>query len=390
MIQQKAYRYRFYPTPELIIFLAKTFGCCRFIYNYFLAKKQEHYEDHKKTLSYIECSRSLAELKKTKEWLKEVSSVALQQSLRHLETAFERFFQKKGSFPKFKKRCYEQKATFMKNAFTFKNGELLLAKCAQPLKIRWSRRFQGEPSSITITLDQRGRYYISFLVEEIIQPLPAVQKTVGLDLGLTNCVTTSVGEKLESGHFLKKQLKRLRRRQKAFSKKKKGSINCHKARKVIGTLCGKIRDRRTDYLHKISTKLVNENQVICIEDLSVKNMIKNKHLSRSIADAGWGTLIRFLKYKSEWYGRKLVQIDRFFPSSKQCCHCKAIHNELKLSDRIWRCVQCNKEHDRDVTAAKNIKEEGLRQINWSTVGHTGFEACGANVRPTWITSGSLL
>jgi putative transposase len=164
---QKAYRYRFYPTLEQISFLAKTFGCCRFVYNYFLAKKQERYEEHKKTISYTECSRKLAELKKTKEWLKEVSSVALQQSLRHLEAAFERFFQKKGAFPKFKKRCYEQKATFMKNAFTFKNGELSLAKCARPLKIRWSRRFQGEPSSIAITLDGRGRYYISFLVEEI-------------------------------------------------------------------------------------------------------------------------------------------------------------------------------------------------------------------------------
>lgn len=385
---QKAYRYRFYPTSELIVFLAQTFGCCRFIYNYFLAKKQEHYEKHKKTLSYAECSRMLAELKKTKEWLKDVSSVALQQSLRHLEAAYERFFEKKGAFPKFKKKSYEQKATFMKNAFTFKHGELWLAKCNQPLNIRWSRCFTGDISSITITLDQRGRYYISILVEEFIQPLPTVQKTVGIDLGLTHCVTTSQGEKTEPGHFLKNQLKRLRRRQKAFSRKIRGSINFHKARKAIGRLCGKIQDSRTDYLHKISTKLVNENQVICIEDLAVKNMIKNKHLSRSIADAGWGTLVRFLKYKSDWYGRQLIQINRFFPSSKQCCQCKTIYQELKLSDRLWRCVSCNTEHDRDVTAAKNIEEEGLRQI--STVGHTGFQACGANVRPTWATSGSLL
>ena len=385
---QKAYRYRFYPTLELIIFLAQTFGCCRFIYNYFLAKKQEHYEKHKKNLSSAECSRMLAELKKTKEWLKDVSAVALQQSLRHLAVAYERFFEKKGGLPKFKKKSYEQKATFMKNAFTFKNGELWLAKCNQPLNIRWSRHFTGDISSITITLDQRGRYYISMLVEEYIQPLPLVQKTVGLDLGLTHYVTTSQGEKTETGHFLKNQLKRLRRRQKAFSRKIKGSINFHKARKAIGRLCGKIQDSRTDYLHKISTKLVNENQVICIEDLAVKNMIKNKHLSRSIADAGWGTLVRFLKYKSDWYGRQLIQINRFFPSSKQCCHCKTLYQELKLSDRIWRCVFCNTEHDRDVTAAKNIEEEGLRQM--STVGHTGFQACGANVRPTWATSGSLL
>lgn len=386
----RAYRYRLYPTLELILFLAKTFGCCRFVYNYFLAKKQEHYEEHKKSLSYTECSSMLAELKKTKEWLKEVSSVALQQSLRHLEAAFNKFFQKQGAFPKFKKRCYEQSSTFMKNAFTFKNGELWLAKCDKPLKIRWSRRFQGEPSSITITLDQRGHYYVSFLIEEVILPLPPIQKTVGIDLGLAHCVTTSKGEKTEAGHFLKKQLKKLRRRQKALSRKTKRSINFHKARKAIGRLCGKIRDARKDYLHKISTKLVNENQVICIEDLAVKKMIKNKNLSRSIADSGWGILIRFLKYKSDWYGRVLVQVDRFFPSSKQCCGCKAIHKGLKLSDRTWRCIRCNEEHDRDVTAAKNIEEEGLRVINSSTVGHTGFQVCGASVRPTWATSGSLL
>lgn len=269
---QKAYRYRFYPTPELIAFLAKTFGCCRFVYNHFLEKKQEHYKAHKKTLSYTECSSLLSELKATHEWLREVSSVPLQQSLRHLESAYERFFQKRGGFPKFKKRGYKQSATFMKNAFTFKKNAVRLAKFAEPLNIRWSRRFFGEPSSITITLDQQGRYCISFLVEEVAVHHAPIQKTVGLDLGLTHFVTTSDGEKTEPGRFLRKQQKRLRRRQKALSKKTKGSINFHKARKAVGRLCGKIRDSRTDYLHKVSTKLVNENQVICIEDLAVKHL----------------------------------------------------------------------------------------------------------------------
>lgn len=382
----KAYRYRFYPTVELILFLTKTFGCCRFVYNYFLAAKQKHYEEHKKSLSYPECSKMLSELKKVEAWLGEVSSVALQQALRHLESAFQRFFQKKGRFPKFKKKCREQSATFMKNAFTFENGELWLAKCAQPLNIRWSRQFNGEPTSITITLDQRGRYHISFLVEEFIKPLPPTQKTVGIDLGLTHSMTTSDGIKEKPGLFLKKQISRLRRKQRAFSKKKTGSANASKARQAMSRLAGKIKERRIDYLHKRTTALVNENQVICAEDLAVKNLLRNKRLSRQIADAGWGTLIQFLKYKCEWYARKFVQIDRYFPSSKQCCHCKTVNQDLTLGDRMWRCAHCQIEHDRDVTAAKNIEEEGLRQIKWSTVGHTGYQACGANVRPSWPTN----
>jgi putative transposase len=386
----KAYRYRFYPHPALILFLAKTFGCCRFVYNYFLAARKKHYEENRKTLPYSECSSMLAELKTVEVWLQEVSSVALQQSLRHLESAFSRFFQKKGHFPKFKKRFYEQKASFMKNAFTFKNGELKLAKCDQPLNIRWSRKFQGEPTSITITLDQRGRYYVSILVEEFIKPLPRTDQTVGIDLGLTHSITTSDGKKEEPGNFLKKQLKRLRRVQRAFSGKKKGSANAHKSRRVISKLCGKIRERRIDYLHKKSRTLVNENQVICVENLAVKNMMKNRRLARGIADSGWGTLINFLKYKCGWYGRQFVQIDRYFPSSKQCFQCKKINEALTLSDRLWRCSYCNCEHDRDVTAANNIKEEGLRLINWSTVGHTGYEACGANIRPTGHPAGNLL
>src|SRR5262249_27246015 len=249
-----------------------------------------------------------------------------------------------------------------------------------PLNIRWSRKFKGQPSSITITLDQQGRYYISFLVEEFIKPLQTTQKTIGLDLGLTNFITTSDGQKEEPLQILKKQLHKLKRKQQSHARKKERSANRHKCRKAIAKLSGKIRDKRRDYLHKKSTTLVNENQVICVEDLPVKNMLKNRHLSRSIADASWGTLIQFLKYKCQWYGRQLIQIDRYFPSSKQCCHCKTV-NRLTLSDRLWRCISCNKEHDRDITAAINIKEEGLRQM--STVGHTGFEACGANVRPSW-------
>lgn len=384
---QKAYRYRFYPTVELVIFLAKTFGSCRFVYNFFLAAKQKHYEENKKSLTYNDCSKRLSELKKEKVWLKEVSSVALQQVLRHLESAFQKFYKRQALFPKFKKRCYEQSATFMKNAFTFKNGDFFLAKFNQPLRIRWSRKFQGEPSSVTISKDRQGNYYISFLVEEFIKPLPATLKTVGIDLGLKNSITTSDGKKEKPALFLKKELKRLKRLQQAHSRKTKGSINSHKSRKAIGRLSGKIRNRRLDYLHKRSTALVSENQVICAESLDVKKMMKNKRLARSISDAGWGTLLQFLKYKSSWYGRQFVQIDQYFPSSMKCLHCKQINGALQLEDRLWICPVCNTKHDRDVTAAKNIEEEGLKQINWSTVGHTGYKVCGADVRPIWQTRG---
>ena len=383
----KAYRYRLYISPELEIYLAKTFGCCRFVYNYFLNAKQKHYEEHRKALSYGECSKQLAQLKKETLFFEEVSSVPIQQSLRHLENAFQRFYTKKARFPKFKKRHYQQSATFMKNAFTFKNGELFIAKFDQPLKIRWSRKFTGEPTSITISKDSQGRYYISFLVEEFVKPLPAISKTVGIDLGLTNSITTSEGKKEQPILFLRAQLKRLKRKQQALSRKKKSSSNRSKARKVIGKLSGKIRDQRVDYLHKKSRALVNENQVICAESLNVKGMMKDKKYAQRIGDTGWGTLLGFIKYKSEWYGRRFVQIDRFFPSTKQCSHCKKINETLTLADRTWTCPICHIEHDRDVAAAINIEEEGLRQIQWYTVGHTGLQACGADVRPVWQTRG---
>jgi len=385
MVFLKAYRYRFYPTVGLEIFLAKTFGCCRFVYNHFLEAKEQHYKNHKKSLSYGECASQLADLKNTYLFLKEVSSVALQQSLRHLETAFQRFYKREGQFPKKKKRRHQQSATFMKNSFTYRGGEITLAKCKVPLNIRWSRRFVGEPTSITITRDSRGRYYISVLVEEVIKPLPRLDKTIGIDLGLKALITTSDKEIIQAKKALKRRLKHLKIRQRALSRKTKGSSNRTKARMRVAKLSGKIQDIRKDTLHKQSRKLVNENQVICAETLDVKKMMKNKKLAREIGDAGWGTLLQFLKYKSAWYGRQFVEVPQFFPSTKQCSHCKGINQSLTLEDRVWMCPHCSTQHDRDVTAAINIREEGLRMLN--TVGHTGIKACGVDVRPIWQTRG---
>jgi putative transposase len=378
---QRAYRYRFYPTEEQVLHLAKTFGCCRHVYNYFLDLKQKAWEKEKKTLTATDRSALLTKLKEAHAWLKEVSSVCLQQAIRHLDTAFKNFFAKRARFPKFKKKHSYQSTSFTKNAFTYRAGIITLAKHKDPLNIKWSRRFEGDPTSLTISKDGAGRYFVSILVNESIQPLPFVKKEIGIDLGLTNILCDHEGNKKDPALFLKSSLRMLRRRQQRLSRKRKGSKNWQKAKKAIGSLCAKIRDKREDCLHKISKQLVNENQVIVAEDLDVKKMMKNRRLAQRIGDSGWGQLLRFLEYKCQWYGREFVQINRFVPSSKKCSHCSRINENLTLKDRIWECPSCRQCHDRDTNAAKNILAEGLKSLA-STVGLTGIEACGASVRPT--------
>jgi putative transposase len=383
----KAYKYRMYPTPEEVVFLNKTFGCCRFVYNYFLAEKQRCFKEEKKSLSHSECSKKLPELKKEFPWLQEVPSVTLQQSLLHLNTAFRKFYKKEARFPKAKKKRADQSASFMKNAFTYEKGKLTLAKMKKPLDVIYSRKFQNQPSSLSISKSSSGKFYVSFLVEEEIETLRRVDQTVGVDLGLTHAFVTSDGDKQEPCKALKKSLKKLRRKQKDLSKKRKGSANRTKAKKKVALVHEKVRNQRLDAIHKTTHKLVSENQAICVEDLSVKNLMKNKKLARGISDAGWGTFLRILEYKSDWYGREFVQVDRFFPSSKTCHCCKKIYEALSLKERAWVCLECEALHDRDINAAQNIKEEGLRILGWSTVGHTGFKVCGADVRPMWQTTG---
>ena len=359
---KKAYRYRFVPTETQKELLAKSFGCVRFVYNHFLDQKQTLWKEEKKTLSYMDCSKALTHLKKEKTWLKEVSSVCLQQSLRHLQSAFEAFFKKRAHFPKFKQRSHAQSFTLMRNAFTYHEQTLTVAKMGK-LKIRWSRSFQGDPSSLTISKDSAGRYFVSFLVEEVIPPLPFVKKEIGLDLGIAHMLTDHLGRQVTSPHFLQKSLKRLRRRQRNLSLKTKRSNNWAKAKQSIGRLHAKIQDKRLDFLHKHSTKLVHENQVIAVENLSVKKMLQSKTLSRKIGDAGWGIFLRLLEYKCKWYGKTFVQVDKYFPSSKQCSHCGSLKEDLHLHERQWSCSSCHHEHHRDTNAAKNILREGLRILS---------------------------
>lgn len=357
---KKAYKYRFYPTHKQIENLAQTFGCCRFVYNTMLDFRDRSYREKQKKVDYCETSKRLSEMKRTEKysWLKDVSSVPLQQSLRHLQTAFVNFWSGRAKHPTFKKKQNKQSATYAKSAFKWDGKSLTLAKQSEPLDISFSRGFSGNPTTITVSKDTANRYFVSFLVEEVAKPKKRLKKKVGIDLGIKDVVVGSDGFKSGSPKFTQKYATKLARAQRKLSKKKKGSKNRAKARHNVAKIHAKIADCRRDFLHKLSTKLINENQVIATETLAVKNMVKNHCLSKAIHDSSWGELLRQLAYKAQWYGRKLIGIDRWFPSSKRCSKCGWINDRLKLEHRNWICKSCKTRHDRDVNASKNILAVG--------------------------------
>ena len=354
--------------------LAHTFGCCRYVYNWALRKRTDAYYQEGKRLYYEQMSQALTLLKKQDDhvWLNEVSSVPLQQSLRHLDRAFLNFFEGRADYPTFKKKHGPQAATYASSAFKWDGTNLTLAKMDTPLDIHWSRPLPKgcKPSSITITKDCADRYFVSLLVEEDITPLPVVNKQVGLDLGLKSMVITSDGHTFGNPKFFVKDEKKLAKAQRRLAKKKKGSKNRAKARLKVARLHAKIADRRRDYQHKLSTQIIRENQIVCVESLQVKNMVKNHCLAKAISDVGWSEFVRQLEYKAEWYGRTLVKIDKWYPSSKRCFDCGHLLDSLTLDIRHWVCPECGVEHDRDINAAKNILFAGQ-----------AIRACGESVRP---------
>lgn len=367
----RAYKFRIYPTPEQETVLRKTIGSCRFVYNWALAQRREAWVQEKKSVNYPKTCKALTELKETPErdWLNEVSSVCLQQSLRNLDVAFVNFFKKRGAYPAFKSRKNGGSARFLDNAFRIQGDSLFLAKIKTPLKVVWSRKLSGEPSQCVVSQNAAGQWFASFLCEEEIAKLPHSDKKIGVDLGIETFASTSDGQKFGQPKRIRRLRKKLARLQRLHSRKQKGSKNREKARLKVARLHQHISNVRTDFLHKLSTKLIRENQTIALEDLAVKNMVKNRKLSRCISEQGWREFRTMLEYKAEWYGRELLIVDRFWPTSKTCSCCGRKKN-LSLDERKWTC-ECGVTHDRDINAAKNILAAGQA---------VPF-ACGADERP---------
>ncbi|WP_157518256.1 RNA-guided endonuclease InsQ/TnpB family protein [Herbidospora mongoliensis] len=375
-IVKRTYKYRFYPTPEQAEELTRTFGCVRLVYNKALEERTRAYRLEGRKISYVQSSAVLTGWKRTKDFafLNEVSSVPLQQALRHLQAAFTNFFARRAKYPVFKARKRSrQSAEYTRSAFRWREGKITLATMGGPLDIVWSRPLpaSAEPSTLTVSRDAAGRWFISLLVEEKIAPLPPARTVVGVDVGITVLATLSTGEKILSPGHKRAERKKLAKVQRALARKVKGSRNRAKAKLAVARFHARIVDRRQDHLHKVTTRLVRENQVIAVEDLAVRAMVKNRSLARAISDASWRELRRMLEYKAAWYGREVLVADRWFPSSKMCSTCGAVQQSMPLNVRTWGCA-CGASHDRDVNAAKNILAAGLAERR---------NACGAGVRP---------
>jgi putative transposase len=371
---KRAFKYRFYPTDEQAAELSRTFGCVRLVYNRALEERTRAWYTERQRISYVDTSAWLTEWKKTQElrFLAEVSSVPLQQALRHLQTAFAAFFDKRAKYPRFKSRKKSrQSAEYTRSAFRWRDNELTLAKMPGPLDIVWSRPLPegAEPSTVTVSRDAAGRWSVSILCTDTIRRLDPVDQAVGIDAGVTSLVTLSTGVKVTNPRHERRDRERLAKAQKVLARKAKGSKNRDRARAKVARIHARITDRRRDFLHKLSTRLVHENQVVVIEDLTVRNMVRNHGLARAISDAAWRDLRTMLEYKASWYGRELLVIDRWFPSSKLCSKCGTITEKLPLNVREWECG-CGTRHDRDVNAARNVLAAGL-----------AVSACGAGVRP---------
>jgi putative transposase len=380
MSPKRAFKYRFYPTAAQAAELLRTFGCVRKVYNLALIARIEGWERGEK-IDYNRTSAMLTEWKKSEElrYLKDVSSVPLQQCLRHLNTAFANFFAKRSKYPRFKsKRRSRASAEYTACGFRYRDGALTLAKMTEPLDIVWSRPLPVGvvPSTVTVSRDSAGRWYVSILCEDSgVKRLPPVGSAVGIDVGLDRLVVLSTGEKIDNPRHEQADRVRLARARRALSRTRRGDgANRAKARRKVARIHARIADRRHDTLHKLSTRLVRDNQTLVIEDLAVRAMVKNRNLARAIADAGWSTLRNMLTYKAAWYGRDLVVVDRWFPSSKLCSSCGKPRDGLTLGTREWTCA-CGVTHGRDVNAAQNLLAAGL-----------AVAVCGAGVRPRRETS----
>lgn len=367
----RAYRYRIYPTDEQKVLFAKTFGCCRFVYNWALNLKITAYQERKETLGNVYLTNLMkSELKAEYEWLSDVNSQSLQSALRNLDTAYTNFFRntKAVGFPKFKSRKDRQSFLCPQHCrVDFEKGTVTIPK-AKDIPAVLHRKFKGTVKTVTVSMAPSGKYFASVLVDTAIQELPVTliqdDTTLGIDLGLKSLAVCSDGRTFDNPKNLQRSLDRLKLLQKRLSCKQKGSSNRNKARIRVARLQEHIANSRKDNLHKITYALTHDSQVrtICMEDLNVKGMQRNHHLAQAVSDVSFGMFLTLLEYKCKWYGVNLVKIDRFAPSSKTCGKCGYIYKGLKLSERSWICPECGTHHDRDFNAACNIKKFGLKAL----------------------------
>jgi putative transposase len=381
-----AYRCRAYPDQAQQALLNRTFGCVRVVWNRTLAARQHRYVTEAKGTSYAQTDRALTAMKKDPglAFLTEVSSVPLQQALRHQHKAFTAFFAQRARYPRFKSRHARQCAHYTRSAFTMHSGVLRLAKTGGPLRFVWSWPQVDvtdlDPTMVVVSREPDGRWYVTFAVDgQLPEPLPATGRAVGVDLGVRDFAVTSDGQKIANPRHLERKARNLARYQRRLARCRKGSANRAKAKAKVARAHRKVRDARRDFLHRASTHMIRGYDLIVIEDLNVRGMVSNRHLARVISDCGWGEFRRQLEYKCQRYGRRLVVIDRWYPSTKTCSGCGHLLAELGLSTRTWPCPSCGTRHDRDVNAAKNILAAGQ-----------AVTACGADVSHSGISGCSQL
>ena len=385
----RTYRFRLYPNSKQTELLAKHFGCSRFVYNYFLSQRKEQYRLTGKSDNFYAQCKTLTVLKKQEDtvWLKEVNSQTLQFAIRSLESAYTNFFKKHAKFPKFKSKHSKNSFTVPQSA-SVAGGRLFIRKFTEGIKCRVHREIKGKIGKVTITKTPSGKYFVSvFTEEEYITPLEKTGKSVGVDMGLKDLFVTSDGETFNNNRYTRRYECKLAKAQRHLSRKKKGSRGFENQKLKVARLHEKISNSRADYLHKCSISLVRRYDTIYIEDLNVKGMVKNHHLAKSISDASWGSFVSMLTYKAEWNDKKVVKVDRYFPSSQTCNVCGYVNKQIKdMSVREWECPHCHTHHDRDVNAAINILRFGLNKTSAGTVDYTG----GGEVRADLLESHSSM
>lgn len=374
MLRYKAYKYRIYPSKEQETLIVKTIGCSRFIFNHFLAKWNDAYEQTGKGLTYSKCSAELPKMKKNEKtvWLKEVDSIALQASLENLADSFSRYFKKQNQRPRFKSKSNPVQSYTTKNvngSIELQDKKIKLPKLGL-VKVKNSQKHNGRIINATIRRTVSGKFFVSLLVEKRIHPLPKTGSNVGIDLGISDFAILSTGEKIGNERFLKQLSKRLAKEQKILSrralvaqksgKKLSESMNYQKQRAKVARIHEKIANKRRDFLNKLSTEMIKNHDIICIEDLASKNLMKNHQLSKAIGDVSWSEFVRMLEYKADWYEKQVSKISRWYASSQICSDCGFTSGKKPLHVREWTCENCDSHHDRDINASINILNEGLR------------------------------